>query len=61
MLALESHEDLVTLKLVSEGTNIEESLGRNDYMKDSQDNIYGDPENEGKTFDLGDKEMGNGC
>lgn len=61
MLALESHEDLVTLKLVSEGSNIEDSLSRTEDRKDSLENLYGDPENEGKTFDLGDKEMGNGC
>ncbi|XP_077284296.1 NACHT domain- and WD repeat-containing protein 1 isoform X2 [Arctopsyche grandis] len=51
-LALESHKDLVTLTLMTNGSDADES---------NAEKCYGDPENEGKIFDLRDKELGNGC
>jgi len=47
-LALESQTDLVTLKLIG---------GEAPPATSDQDRSYGNPENEGKVFDLRDKEI----
>lgn len=51
VLALESHKDLVTLSLMTNEENNAEEAQKH----------YGEPENDGKVFDLRDKEQGNSC